>query len=126
MWARSYLRADLVRLDAGDRRTTWLVETARGRVQVGIASEWLPEEDLPRSYLSHASAEPSDIYPLPHRLLGIGWGRRVDLPPWINRRAAIDVHLGYLVILFALWPFSQAYRRLRNRRVPGAGHCAGC
>src|SRR3954452_2517318 len=39
LWARSYGRSDLVRFDIGEGRTYVLAESARGRLQLGLARE---------------------------------------------------------------------------------------
>jgi hypothetical protein len=129
VWARSYLRCDLIRVYTADHRAAWLVETGRGRLQVGMAGEQLlpvEVEEVPSSYLLHVSGEPSATYPLPRRLLGLGWGPRVDLPPWITRRNAIAVPLGYLVVLCGVLPGLRALQSRRKRRRSLIGHCRRC
>jgi hypothetical protein len=127
LWARSYGRSDLVRFDIGEGRTYVLAESARGRLQLGLAREsGTANPDVRASRWAHGSGPAADLYPLPHSFIGLGWGRRVDLPPWVSFRPSVACPHGLVVFLSAALPTLALYGVRRRRRRVTSGRCPAC
>lgn len=125
MWTRSYSQSEL--FCCGDDRTCFLLETGRGVLQLTIVRDSaVPGPSIPASRWGHGSDAPSDLYPLPHTFMGLGWGRRVDVPPWYSFRPSVTIPHGYLVALFAVLPALFFYQRLRSQYRLVSGHCPLC
>ena len=115
LWLRSYWRYDIFILTIANGRTCWLVTTTRGKVQLCIVHD----ESRSESRFAHGSGVAEELYPLPHTWMGIGWGQRVDLPPWLSGRNAVAVPCSYIVFVLAFAPAMKLLSRLRRRKRTG-------